>query len=97
MSENKYWLSLDVSGLDPLWQEVTKEQWVRAERAAGFRGGREDEPATGGFSGGGVRGSLSATKPTKPTEDPLKGTAMAKDPWDRTHRSTVPDGYNDYY
>lgn len=29
--------------------------------------------------------------------DPAKGTENAKDPWDRTYRSTIPDGYNDYY
>lgn len=42
------------------WTEVSKEVWVRAERAAGFHNtmGRPDEPGTAGFGGGGVRGSI---------------------------------------
>lgn len=40
--------------------EVTKPEWVAAERAAGFHNtmGRPDEPGTGGFSDGHIRGSL---------------------------------------
>jgi len=40
-------------------KEVTKEEWVQAERSAGFHpkcGG--DGPATGGFSGNGISGSI---------------------------------------
>ena len=45
------------------WTEVTKEQWVKAERAAGFRPKLwSGDPAymttcaTGGFSGAGISG-----------------------------------------
>lgn len=39
-------------------REVTKEEFVSAERAAGFRNTmhRPDEPATSGFGGNGIRG-----------------------------------------
>lgn len=40
-------------------KQVTKEEWVSAERSAGFHpkyGG--DGPATGGFSGNGISGSI---------------------------------------
>lgn len=42
------------------WSEVTKEQWVQAERGAGFRNtmGKPDEPGTGGFSNGSVSGRI---------------------------------------
>ena len=46
--------------------EVTKEQWILAERHAGFRPkcSSDDpqywtEPATGGFSGSGMNGSIT--------------------------------------
>lgn len=40
--------------------EVTKEEFVRAERAAGFHNtlGQPDEPATAGFGSGGVHGHV---------------------------------------
>lgn len=46
----KYYLAPSGSD-DESWVEVTKEQFVRAERAAGFMNtmGKPDEPATGGF------------------------------------------------
>ena len=50
------------------WQEVTREQWIRAERMAGFRpkyGG--DGPATGGFSGYGVSGKIEYADSAAPT------------------------------
>lgn len=39
-------------------QQVTKEEFVRAERRAGFHNtmGQPLEPATGGFSGRGIEG-----------------------------------------
>lgn len=48
------------------WQAVTKEEWIRAERSAGFRpkGLAFNDPkykttcATGGFTGGGVAGMI---------------------------------------
>lgn len=42
------------------WIEVTKADYVDAERGAGFHNtmGQPDEPATGGFGGRGISGSL---------------------------------------
>jgi hypothetical protein len=40
-------------------KQVTREEWIKAERSAGFHpkyGG--DGPATGGFSGNGISGSI---------------------------------------
>lgn len=55
----KYFLSInDVEGSE---KEVTKEQFVRAERNAGFRPKRglpADEPCTSGFSNGQVMGRI---------------------------------------
>ena len=53
--EYNYFLEHPVFGS----KQVTKEEWITAERAAGFHpkyGG--DGPATGGFSGNGMRGSI---------------------------------------
>ena len=43
---------------DAAWEEVTKAQFVSAERGAGFHNtlGQPDEPATGGFGNGGLGG-----------------------------------------
>lgn len=56
----KYYLKAD---WQDEWQEVTKKEWVKAERSAGFRPkcASTDEAymttcATGGFSGGGISG-----------------------------------------
>lgn len=47
------------------WDEVTKEEWIKAERNAGFRPKlSSDNPAymttcaTGGFGGAGVSGKI---------------------------------------
>jgi hypothetical protein len=58
MSE-RYFLKPDI-GRFP-WGEVSKAEWVHAERAAGFHNtmGRPEEPATGGFSGNGMRGTVT--------------------------------------
>ena len=47
-------------------REVTKEEWVRAERAAGFRPKGEDvgQPATGSFSSGKISGRMEESSPT---------------------------------
>lgn len=44
--------------------EVSKAEFVAAERAAGFHNtmGRPDEPATAGFSNGAVRGEVHYEK-----------------------------------
>ncbi len=54
----RYYLALAARPDDKT--EVTKEEWVRAERAAGFRpkGVDRGQPATGGFGNGQVRGSI---------------------------------------
>jgi hypothetical protein len=56
------------------WDEVTKEQWIRAERAAGFRPKLwSGDPnymttcATGGFSnGGGLSGKIEYVPDSSP-------------------------------
>lgn len=42
------------------WIEVTKEEYVRVERQAGFRNtmGQPDEPATAAFGSGALRGRI---------------------------------------
>jgi len=60
--EYNYFLEHDVFGV----KQVTKEEWISAERSAGFHpkcGG--DGPATGGFSGNGMRGYIRPNTPTK--------------------------------
>ena len=65
MSEPRaYYLALDLDDwaedIDLDWKEVTKEQYMRAERAAGFRSKfGPGHIATAGFSGSGVRGKVS--------------------------------------
>lgn len=56
MREPRYLLSF--GGAEP--REVTKAEWVAAERAAGFINtmGRPDEPGTGGFGNGLIRGTI---------------------------------------
>ena len=57
--KERYWLS--VAGLPK--QEATREQFIQAERAAGFRPkGGGNGLATGGFHGGGVSGSITYEK-----------------------------------
>ena len=55
MDEYKYFLKAD---WQDEYQEVSKEKFIQAERAAGFRPKSGDGCATGGFSGGGVSGSM---------------------------------------
>lgn len=49
-------------------QEVSKEEFIRAERAAGFRSKFPGQPATGGFSGGGMSGRVVCV-PAEPVTD----------------------------
>ena len=51
--------------------EVTKREWVAAERSAGFINtmGRPDEPGTGGFSNGHIRGSLEYVPAGESTQE----------------------------
>jgi len=54
MKVNKYYLSFH--GLE---KEVTKEEFIKAERQAGFYSKfGPDHLATGGFGGGGISGSI---------------------------------------
>lgn len=64
--EVAYWLRAEgIPGSQ--WQSVSKEDWIKAERAAGFRPKLpSDDPrymkvcATGGFGGsGGISGGIS--------------------------------------
>lgn len=56
LSRDRYFLGLGLGYV----QEVNREQFITAERMAGFypKGGGSDTLATGGFSGRGVRGSI---------------------------------------
>lgn len=67
MTEYTHWLK--ASGIPgSSWQKVSKEDWIKAERAAGFRPKLwSGDPAymttyaTGGFGGsGGINGTLTA-------------------------------------
>lgn len=50
------------------WTEVTKDDWIRAERSAGFRSKfGDDHEATGGFSGGGISGRIEYVEETNKT------------------------------
>ena len=51
----RYWLQVG----DLLWQEATADQFIQAEREAGFRPKDGGGFATGGFSGGGIRGKIT--------------------------------------
>lgn len=54
--DDKYYLRADF--MDE-YKEVSKEEFIRAEQAAGFYSKfRQDHPATAGFSGGGVSGMV---------------------------------------
>jgi len=63
---DKYFL--EYAGEDE--REVTKEEFVRAERAAGFRNklGQPDEPATAGFGADGVHGHVMYVSDSKEEE-----------------------------
>ena len=62
---NRYFLKTEWTP----WKEVTKEQWVGAERRAGFINtlGTPDEPGTSGFGGHGISGMIIYHN-TKPEE-----------------------------
>lgn len=69
MSTYRYFLKAD---WQEVWDEVTREQFIAAERAAGFRPkGGGDGLATAGFSGGGVRGRIEVV-PDEETEEDLE-------------------------
>ncbi len=62
MNDETYWLKSD---WQDEWTEVTKEQWIKAERQAGFRPKCASTElaymttcATGGFTGGGISGKI---------------------------------------
>lgn len=63
---DRYLLKADISDMD--WMEVSKEEWIKAERRAGFRPKLpSDHPnymkicATGGFGGWGISGKIEQT------------------------------------
>ena len=47
------------------YQEVTRDEFIQAERCAGFRPKAGNGVATGGFGGGGVSGSIRLKSPPK--------------------------------
>ena len=55
MGQERYWIKF----ADLEWSEVSKEEYVRIERAAGFHNtmGEPDEPATASFSNGYLHGT----------------------------------------
>lgn len=57
MNEPRYYLSVTAGGKAHRVY-VTKEEWVAAEQAAGFRGGRRGEPSTGGWGSGSLSGGI---------------------------------------
>lgn len=68
---NQFWLFLEGR-----WEEVSKEEYVRAERGAGFRNtlGKPDEPATAAFSGNGQEGTtLNPLKEEEPDDVRVQG------------------------
>lgn len=56
----KYFISHEILGE----KEVTKEEFIKAERQAGFypKSGKSDDCATGGFSCGSLSGSVKYIK-----------------------------------
>jgi len=59
MDSYDYFLEHEIFGV----KQVTKEEWVRAERAAGFHPKHGGEgPATGGFTRNGMSGSIKLRK-----------------------------------
>jgi hypothetical protein len=60
----KFFLSAQLGG-ETVEREVTKEEWIKAERQAGFRPRLSSDhpdymklPATGGFSNGTISGRI---------------------------------------
>lgn len=55
----KYYLKLDCQ---KEYTEITKEEYIRAERQGGFHSKIEGEIATAGFSSGSVQGKVEYEK-----------------------------------
>lgn len=61
MTTERYYLKADYQ---TEWNEVTREQFIAAEQAAGFRSKfGPNHPATGGFTGRGMRGRVEHPRP----------------------------------
>jgi len=78
---DRYFLA---SGSEPE-HEVTRDEYVRAERAAGFRNtlGQPAEPATAAFSSGSSRGRVSYARPSEqeiPMPRPLYPAVTVAEP-----------------
>ncbi len=76
MVEYEYFIEHDLFGV----KKVSLEEWISAERSAGFfpRGGVG--PATGGFSGNGIRGFIRPKKPNSvPTVRLQNGAKTPRD------------------
>ena len=77
----RYFLSL---GGGPK-REVTKAEWVAAERSAGFTGGRPGEPSTGGFGNGSISGTLEYV-PAGGLASEVNLTGEVAEEWSYTYR-----------
>lgn len=89
MSQVRYFLRHRTE--EARWTEVSKPEWVSAERGAGFRNtwGRDSEPATGGFGNGSIEGSVCYNggtpegfeeKPQESVRDLVEWLATLDDP-----------------
>ena len=75
MDKEHYYLKPDYQ---TEWNEVSREQFIAAEQAAGFRSKfGPSHPATGGFSGRGMRGRVEYAAKEQPTTNTTpKGHTM---------------------
>ena len=57
---SKYFLKADIPGIESKWKEVTLEEFVEAEKRAGFRSVYHDhgKSATAGFTGNNIKGKI---------------------------------------
>lgn len=60
LGPKRYFLKLDAQ---QEWSEVTQQQWIIAERNAGFYPKYGKGEATGGFTGHGVAGKVEYSQP----------------------------------
>ena len=54
----RYLLALDLAWKEPDWKEVTKEEYLRAERGAGVLPRFGPDSSAAAFSGNGIRGMV---------------------------------------
>lgn len=56
----KYFLKADILGIESEWKEITLEEFIKAEKRAGFRSIYHDygENATAAFTGNNIKGKI---------------------------------------